>query len=171
MRLPNTEVDFWKHVQKTNGCWLWIGATLPKGYGYWHVAGRRVYAHRYVWTITFGKIPESLFVCHHCDTPSCVRPSHLFVGTAKDNMTDMWRKGRGPTGARHGSQTHPESIPRGQRIFGVKLTEDIVRSLREEYAVGGISITRLAAKWNLSRSLVAHVIMREAWKYVEAPHG
>jgi hypothetical protein len=167
MRLPNTEADFWKRVQKTDECWLWLGSKLPRGYGYWRTNGRRIYAHRYVWSITFGAIPESLFVCHHCDNPSCVRPSHLFIGTTKDNMEDMCRKGRGATGERHGSKTHPESRPRGQQIFGAKLTEEIVGALRREYAAGGISITTLAQKWSLTRSLVSHVIMREAWKYVE----
>lgn len=91
---------FWKFVQKTEGCWLWIGAVNDKGYGQIQ-QGRglgAVLAHRVSYLIHFGEFDESLEVCHSCDNPPCVNPSHLFLGTHQDNMDDMVRKNRGVFG-------------------------------------------------------------------------
>jgi hypothetical protein len=59
-------------------------------------------AHRIAWELTNGPIPAGLFVCHHCDTPGCVRPDHLFLGTAQENMQDASRKDR----MLHGTKWH-----------------------------------------------------------------
>ena len=59
----------------------------------------QIRAHRLMWEMTFGPIHAGLFVCHSCDTPGCVNPRHLFVGTALDNTHDMVRKGRSASSA------------------------------------------------------------------------
>lgn len=80
-------------------CWVWIGASIPP-WGYGELAcirdGKRkpVYAHILAWEFAFGPVPEGLCVLHRCDNPPCVRPSHLFLGTQKDNNADCVSKGR-----------------------------------------------------------------------------
>lgn len=89
---------FWASVAiAEDGCWNWTGAIGAGGYGSFG-SGYRIglpqRAHRASWTIHFGDIPDGIFVCHHCDNPPCVRPSHLFLGTVQDNHADMDAKGR-----------------------------------------------------------------------------
>jgi hypothetical protein len=85
---------FWSRVEKSDGCWLWTGGRFSTGYGSFSVGGRVRVASRLAYAYTHGPIPDGLFVCHHCDTPLCVRPDHLFLGTNADNMRDAYRKGR-----------------------------------------------------------------------------
>lgn len=77
-----------------SGCWIWTGAKCPKGYGFMSVGKSLWRAHRISWTIKNGPIPPRMDICHKCDTPSCVNPDHLFVGTRADNIHDMIAKGR-----------------------------------------------------------------------------
>lgn len=89
---------FWEKVEKTEFCWLWHGSLHPKGYGQLTMrvdgktVGRR--AHHVAWELAYGSRPKGLNICHHCDVRNCVRPSHLFAGTQKENIQDMIRKGR-----------------------------------------------------------------------------
>ena len=76
------------------GCWLWVGAISGSGYGRVFHEGRMWQAHRLSWVQFNGDIPDGTFVCHRCDTPSCVNPSHLFLGSPRDNVMDMVAKGR-----------------------------------------------------------------------------
>ena len=86
------------HLQFENDCWLWTGAVNEHGYGRLTL-GRtyKRYAHRASWESSFGAIPEGLNVLHRCDTPRCINPAHLFLGTRADNVHDMDSKGRRKT--------------------------------------------------------------------------
>jgi len=89
---------FMKNVeQQEDGCWLWTG-TVAGRYGQIKVFGNAVCAHRLAFELYVGAVPSTSLVCHRCDTPLCVRPDHLFLGDASDNMRDMAMKGR------HGKQ-------------------------------------------------------------------
>ncbi len=59
-----------------------------------HIRYKNQYAHRVAYELATGPIPEGMVVCHRCDTPACINPDHLFVGTQQDNIADMHRKGR-----------------------------------------------------------------------------
>jgi len=81
-----------------NVCWEWMAAMDRDGYGRINAGGRdegELRAHRIAWEIANGPIPASIIVCHKCDNPSCVRPSHLYVGTIADNQRDMAARRRG----------------------------------------------------------------------------
>src|SRR4029450_10668027 len=91
-------VRFWKYITPGpfDECWLWQGAPSKMGYGRIAIdkTGATAYAHRVSWEFHFGPIPAGMMVCHRCDTPMCVNPYHLFLGTQADNLIDMRRKGR-----------------------------------------------------------------------------
>ena|SRR6266566_2085876 len=82
--------DFWKKVEITTYCWIWKGAQDRSGYG---IFGTTL-SHRYSWKLHFCPIPKGLCVCHACDNPLCVNPSHLWLGTNTANHIDKDRKGR-----------------------------------------------------------------------------
>lgn len=79
--------------EPNSGCWLWM-ASINKGYGHLRYKNKIVLAHRLAYELYKGPIPKNTCVCHKCDTPSCVNPDHLFLGSKKDNTNDMLSKNR-----------------------------------------------------------------------------
>ncbi len=82
--------------EPNTGCWLWLLGLSEKGYGVASISSRMpIRAHRLSYMLHYGsRIPEGGLVCHHCDTPSCINPSHLYVAGYFKNYIDMIRKGR-----------------------------------------------------------------------------
>jgi len=125
-----SDPDFWRLIDKAGDCWEWRGTRDPHGYGRLNRRAIRrspILAHRYSWFLATGELPPShLYVCHRCDNPPCVRPDHLFLGTAADNNADRDAKGRTVPPPRHGGETHPQ----------VAISDAEVRAARESYAAG-----------------------------------
>lgn len=144
---------FWAKVDKTGECWLWVGAVQANGYGRFHYRSAAVSAHRHAWHLTHGPIPDGMFVCHRCDTPPCVRPDHLFLGTPADNSADMVRKGR--AARRQGVAANP-----------AKLTAEQVQQIRRRYDAGGVSVYTLAADYPVTHMSIWHVVKRHSYRDV-----
>lgn len=149
---------FWSKVAITNDpnqCWLWKGKPSPKGYGVFGSNNMNRRAHRVVWEITYGVIPETLDVLHTCDIRNCVNPSHLFLGTHQDNMEDRNRKNRQAQGERHPN---------------AKLTESDVLEIRRIYKKHSrIYGSRALAKvFNVSQAVIIEVVTRRTWKSVRS---
>lgn len=89
---------FWALVDRSDGCWIWIGECNNKGYGrfnLWHDNRRtRIMAHRLVLKLTGIALDDAAVVMHECDNPPCVNPTHLRIGTQLENIRDALAKGR-----------------------------------------------------------------------------
>lgn len=155
------EVRFWAKVNKhapppatapgLGGCWLWGAGKTSRGYGVFHPTKQRIaMAHRWAMEQHLGRsLAREEFVCHRCDTPACVNPSHLFIGTHLDNMADMRAKGRACWGEARS-----------------RLTLDEVVEMRHEAARGAL-LQDLARKFGTVESNVSGIIRGQYW--VNAP--
>lgn len=95
-KLTPPHLSYWKHVDKRghDDCWPWNGLTDITGYGLISFATSNLRAHRVAYEMAFGPFDPEFVICHQCDNPNCVNPSHLFIGSQKDNMQDASTKGR-----------------------------------------------------------------------------
>jgi hypothetical protein len=144
---------FLLHVKKTPTCWLWTGAKSYAGYGFFRLRNprRQVSSHRFSYELFKGKIPEGLLVCHSCDNPSCVRPSHLWLGNYSSNALDSFRKGRGVdnSGVKNGMS---------------KLTWNQVRDIRAKYILRQYSQSKLAREYGVVQDTICAVVSGKSWK-------
>lgn len=146
---PNTAATFWARVRRgpDDACWEWQGLQTPKGYGQVRFNGKNLRAHRLAWELTFGSVPDGMFVCHKCDNPSCVNPGHLFLGTPSDNMLDKQNKGRTAIGERVGSA----------RLNPADVVE--IRASNQGCRV-------LARRYGVDRKTIINVKRYETWKHL-----
>lgn len=138
---------------RPSGCIEWIGATTLNGYGQLRNKGRAILAHRAAYEHYIGPVPSGKFVCHHCDNRLCTNVLHLFVGTARENTSDMMRKGRGK--ALRGSDS-----PRA------KLTDAQVVEIRRR-AAAGEKVRALAREFHMNNGALSRVIRGERYKIIK----
>jgi len=158
---------FWSHVEKTDTCWFWKAATSWGGYGKVHVGYRTLGAHKVSYILNHGQVPANLLVCHKCDTPTCVNPEHLFLGTPADNMLDKVRKNRQSRGAEHSQAvlSGKRTILRGLLCTHSKLTGDQVKEIRNLRS-SGWRLSALVIKFSICDQSVLNVCNRKTYKDV-----
>jgi len=133
-------------------CWPFKGTLDNDGYGKF-VLEPDCLAHRVAYRLFIGDIPDGKQVLHKCDNPACCNPRHLFLGTASDNMKDMWAKNR-----------HPRPI--GEKNNHAKLTKSSVLTIRDMYASGKYHQKDLAKLYHVSQALISAIITRRNWTHI-----
>lgn len=144
------------------GCWLWTAALNAYGYGVLRSNGKSVLAHRFGYQKYVGHIPSGLDVLHDCDTPCCVNPQHLRLGTHAENMADKMRKGRHRygEGKRWTKENHPVgNVLKGEANPAHKLTEEMVLSIRKDNRPQ----RTIAIDYGVSWQLIGKIKRRERW--------
>jgi hypothetical protein len=147
---PLTESDlnrFWLKVKKTDTCWLWTACVDKEGYGNFGIDGSNYRANRVSYAIQYGDPRESQ-VCHSCDNPTCVNPSHLWTGTTQDNSHDRDQKGR---------QAH------GDNVNTAVLTEKDVKAIRRSNELQRV----LADRYGVSKTAIAFIKRGVTWKHIK----
>lgn len=137
--------------EPNSGCWLWMGYILPDGYGrIWggKDIGRNLGTHQAAYTVFVGPIPPGMFVCHKCDTPACIRPDHLFLGTCQDNANDMVSKKRHKFGS---------------RIARTNLTEQQVSDILSDLR----SYPEIAKDYGVTEDVICRIQIGRSWKHVD----
>jgi hypothetical protein len=142
---------FYKHVDKTETCWNWLGGKL-RGYGIFNYEGKSIRAHRFSYMMHKGKIPKGMKVCHTCDNTSCVHPDHLFLGTHQDNMDDKVRKGR---------QSYTTGETHGMSILGDDEVISILKLLKD-----GCKGVVIAEKFSVSPETISKIKKNQTWKHI-----
>lgn len=171
-KLPEDPViRFWRLVKRQPGCW--IPHNPRKGGGYWTFED--TYAHRFSWMLANGEIPQGLWVLHKCDNPLCVKPRHLFLGTPKDNVDDMWAKGRAnpPQGYIVGIAARCAIDPtesQGEKNGHSKLTDEQIQEIRFRYSRVSYRVSNseeLAREFGVSSVQILKIAKGRAWKHLD----
>lgn len=151
-RWVTVEERFWSRVKKTSGCWMWMGGRDVDGYGVisGEINGERLKrAHRVSYAMHKGMVGD-FFVCHSCDTPACVKPSHLFLGTVIDNNQQKAERGR-------------HRVLRGQDARNAKLTEGQVKVILADPR----PFSQIANEYGVATTTVGSIKQRQSWKHLK----
>jgi hypothetical protein len=137
---------FLAKVNKEGSCWIWMGYRHPKWYGIMHHNKKYRMAHRIAYDLFVGDVGEKN-VLHKCDTPCCVNPDHLFLGTNTDNQRDKTEKGR---------------QLKGSSVGNSKLTEDDVMFIRA-WRLSGFLQKDIAKSFGVSRENISRIDRGLCW--------
>lgn len=138
---------FWNKVEKGKDCWLWTGFCKANGHGQFNFRYTKDKAHRVSWRLLRGAIPKGRLVLHSCQSPNCVNPNHLFLGSNKDKGANAARLGRTSHGSSH---------------YKTSLTEDDVRAIRSSSERG----VDLARRFGTTPVAISLIRSRKTWKHI-----
>lgn len=135
-------------------CLLWTKAKSHNGYGLRKHKGKMVKAHRFSYCDAAGIGLDEIkgqLVLHSCDTPACIEPTHLRLGSNKDNSVDMVQRDRECSGVLHRSN---------------RLTETQVIEIFESTK----TLHELAAIYSITFGMAGHIKQKRKWKKVIDKH-
>jgi len=178
----DVKTRFMSKISKSpDGCWLWTGSKKEKNkykYGYFWMNGKVHSAHRASFMLFIGSITSGLFVCHKCDVPECVNPSHLFIGDNSANMLNASSKNR------HGAQIHKKKFQEimrrnhrafpGEKHWASKLTEKNVKYIKDSFVRTGYRKSNryeLASKFMVSTQSIMNIVNGHNWKHLNQIKG
>ena len=150
---------FWQKVDKRgpDECWNWTASKVGK-YGAIRLGTKSLLAHRASWEIHNGPIPDgdhhgTTCVCHKCDNTICCNPSHLFLGSHKDNMQDRDNKGRNinHVGEKHGCS---------------KLKAIQIPYIRALYSAKVFNTVQLAKIYSVTAATISLIVNRKTWSHI-----
>lgn len=157
MKEENYKRRFMTYVypEPNTGCWLWSGSVNGSGYGFLHKSTNNpfVTAHRYSFFIHKGDFDRSLCVLHHCDTPCCVNPDHLYLGDPKQNAIDRDSRGRGVK-------------IRGEDSVLSKLSNDTVIQIFKAAHSGLYFDREVADMFGTTRDNIKNIKHRKNWRHI-----
>lgn len=132
------------------GCQIWMAGVNSQGYGQLSLNSKTAKAHRVSYAEEHGEIPEGMNVLHFCDTPACINPDHLFLGTLDENNKDRNQKQRQARGESHACAL---------------LTEEDIPIIKQRYADGD-SIAAIARRYSMSHGAIWKVVNGITWRHV-----
>lgn len=146
--------------EPNSGCWLWEGAVASarKPYGRLTIGSKYLGTRRFIgahvlsYQVFRGDVPAGMYVCHRCDTPACINPDHLFIGTHQDNFDDCRRKGR---------TVYPPRM--------AHLSESQARHVINLLATGTLSRSKIAAMFGVGWCVVKDIDIGRTWRHLPRP--
>ena len=144
---------FWQRVAIAgpDDCWLWQGHVIHTGYGQAWDGVKKISAHRYAFEIANGPIPGDLLIAHRCDVRRCCNPAHLFAATQKENIADMFSKGR-------------QNRANGERHGNAVLTNEDAREYRRQFALMNVTVAEFARMHNVYDETMRRLLKGETYR-------
>lgn len=143
-------------IPNTDDCLIWQGMKEKSGYGRWYVGNLKKKAHRVIYCqhhgIALSDI-DGVILRHTCDNPPCVNPRHLVPGTQKQNVSDMYSRGR-------------QQDNRGTKHHQAKLTDREVLEISAACSKGDQTQREIANRYEVSQKAVWCIANRTKWKHL-----
>jgi HNH endonuclease len=144
-----------QHIISKENCWITDFSCNSNGYPMMTINRKFKLVSRVMYELHFGSITDKMCVCHKCDNSKCVNPNHLFLGTQKDNMTDMISKGRKAStkGSLHGNS---------------KLDEEKILEIKKLLAEKNLSQKEIGKKYCVSDTVISLIKNGHLWNHVKS---
>lgn len=142
---------------KGTRCWEWLGYHNRDGYA----IHNKSLAHRLSWSLHVDRLLDETGVRHKCDVRNCVRPLHLFEGSAQVDADDKVAKRRQSRGKQH-SLTH-----RGEKNGNAILTDKQALKVLALATKGHLTQIAIAKMYKISPSAICDVVRRRTFKHLD----